>query len=75
MLFRQELGWRHQCGLESRFDRIDGREGGDNGLSGTDVALHEAQHWMSDAKVRALARSCRTSSRSGWVAASGMTSG
>ena len=44
MLFGEQFGRRHQRDLISRFDRGQRGERGDDGLAGTDVALHEAQH-------------------------------
>ena len=44
MLLGEDLGRRHQRHLVAGLYGLQGGEGGDHGLAGADVALHQAQH-------------------------------
>ncbi|VVN73741.1 hypothetical protein PS685_05184 [Pseudomonas fluorescens] len=44
MLLGEDFGGRHQRHLITRFQRLQGGEGGDHGFARADVALNQAQH-------------------------------
>ena len=53
VLFGEQLRRRHQRDLKTGFDGVRGRERGDDGLAGADVALHQPHHRVRHREVRA----------------------
>jgi len=51
VLFGQELGWRHKGDLVPGVQNRQHRQGGDRGLSGTDISLHQTGHRFSAAEI------------------------
>ncbi|MNJ37618.1 hypothetical protein D3C77_324470 [compost metagenome] len=51
VLFSENLGGCHQRDLITRLQGLQGREGGNHGLAGANVALDQAQHRLRLAEV------------------------
>ena len=51
MLLGEDLGWRHERGLETVRRRGEHRGGGHRGLAGADVSLQQPGHWLLLAHV------------------------
>ena len=45
VLLGQNLGWRHERYLPTRFDGLQRCERGDHCLAGANITLHQPQHW------------------------------
>ena len=51
MLTGEDFGRRHECGLPARLDRGRHCEKGDDGFSGADIALQQAEHFFGRGEI------------------------